>query len=328
VKRRDFITLLGGTAATWPIAARAQQRLPVIGLLSGFSATGGADTLAAFRQGLSDTGFVEHQNIGIEYRWADGRYERLPEMAADLVRRQVALILTSPTAGALAAKAATRTIPVVFLIAGDPVQVGLVPSLGRPGGNLTGATFYIAQLASRQLEVLHQLVPKAVTIGVLVNPNAPAVNVEPQVRDLELAAKALGLRLRIVNVGSEAEASAAFATLAGERADAVFITADGLFNTQLRDPFVALAARHRLPAMSGYRDFVTGGGLICYTSSVFDAGRQAGVYAGHILKGAQPGVLPVTQPTKFELVINLKTAKSLGLDVPDKLLAIADEVIE
>ena len=327
MRRREFITLLGG-ALTWPLAAGAQQRLPVIGLLSGFSATGGADTLAAFRQGLSDTGFVEHQNIGIEYRWADGRYERLPAMAADLVRRQVALILTSPTAGALAAKAATTTIPVVFLIAGDPVQLGLVPSLGRPGGNLTGATFYVAQLASRQLEVLHQLAPKAVSIGVLVNPNAPAVNVKSQVRDLELAAKALGLRLRVVNVGSEAEASAAFATLAGERADAVFITADGLFATQLRDPFVDLAARHRLPAMSGYRDFVTGGGLICYTSSVFDAGRQAGVYAGRILKGAQPGDLPVTQPTKFELIINLTVAKVLGLKLSEAFLLRADEVIE
>jgi putative tryptophan/tyrosine transport system substrate-binding protein len=197
MKRREFITLLGGAAA-WPLAARAQPSLPVIGILSGFSPAADADTLAAFRQGLSGTGYVEHQNIGIEYRWAEGRYDRLPAMAADLVSRQVAVILTTPTAGALAAKAATASIPIVFLIAGDPVQIGLVASLNRPGGNVTGATFYVAQLVSRQLEMLHQLVPGAMTIGVLVNPNAPAANVEPQVRDIQTAANALGLQLRVV----------------------------------------------------------------------------------------------------------------------------------
>ena len=328
MKRREFITLLGGAAATWPLAARAQQGSPVIGLLSGFSPAGGAESLAAFRQGLSEAGFTEHQNIGIEYRWAEGRYERLPAMAADLVRRQVALILTMPTAAALAAKTATSTIPVVFLIAGDPVQIGLVSSLNRPGGNITGATFYAAQLGSRQLEVLHQLVPKAETIGVLVNPNAPAANVEPQVRALELAAKSLGLRLHVLKVAGELDASVAFDTLGREHVDALFVTTDALFSGQLRDPLVALAARHRMPAIYPWRDHVAAGGLISYTSSVFDAGRQAGAYAGRILKGAKPADLPVIQPTKFELVINLRTAKSLALDVPDKLLALADEVIE
>jgi putative ABC transport system substrate-binding protein len=327
IRRREVITLLGGAAA-WPIAARAQQRLPVIGLLSGFSPTTGAESLEAFRQGLSDTGYVEHQNIGIEYRWAEGRYDRLPAMAADLVHRQVALILAAPTAAALAAKAATTTIPVVFVIAGDPVQLGLVPSLARPGGNVTGATFYAALLTSRQLELLHRLLPKAVTVGVLVNPDGPAINVEPQVRELGLAAKALGLQLRIIKVTGELDAGAAFATLASERADAVFVTTDALFSYRLRDALVALAARHRLPAIYPWREHVLAGGLISYTTSVSHATRQAGVYAGRILKGANPADLPVTQPTKFELMINLKTAKALGLEVPDKLLAIADEVIE
>jgi len=242
VKRRDFISLLGGAVAAWPLAARGQQGSPLIGLLSGFSPAGGAESLAAFRQGLSEAGFTEHQNIGIEYRWAEGRYERLPAMAADLVRRQVALILTMPTAAALAAKTATSTIPVVFLIAGDPVQIGLVSSLNRPGGNITGATFYAAQLGSRQLEVLNQFVPKAETIGVLVNPNAPAANVEPQVRGLELAAKSLGLRLNVLKVAGELDASVAFDTLVREHVDALFVTTDALFSGQLRDPLVALAS--------------------------------------------------------------------------------------
>jgi putative tryptophan/tyrosine transport system substrate-binding protein len=324
VNRRDFITLLGSAAAAWPLAARAQQpAMPVIGFLSGFSPAGGEVALAAFRQGLSDTGFVEHRNMGIEYRWAEGRYDRLPAMAADLARREMAVILADVTAAALAAKAATTTIPVVFLTAGNPVELGLVASLSRPGGNLTGATSYIAQLASRQLEVLHGLIPTAMTIGVFMNPHASA-NAEPQLRDLREAAKALGLRLRVIEVGGEGDLATAFAT----RADALFVTADGFLHNQLRDPIIALAARHRLPAMYVYRDCVEAGGLICYTSSLFDAGRQAGVYAGRILKGAKPADLPVTQPTKFELVINLKTAKALGLAVPDKLLAIADEVIE
>ena len=327
MKRREFITLLGGAAA-WPLVARAQQpAMPVVGFLSGFSPSGGADTLAAFRQGLSDTGYIEHQNVGIEYRWAEGRYDRLPAMAADLVRRQVAVICTNPTAAALAAKAATMTIPVVFLTAGDPVQLGLVASLARPGGNVTGATFYVAQLASRQLELLHRLLPNAAAVGVLRNPNA-AANAEPQIRDLQSAANALGLRLHVLDVASEGDANAAIASLVGERADALFVTADGYFQTQLRDPIVALAARHSLPTMYPYREFVEAGGLICYTSSSADAARQVGVYAGRILKGAKLAELPVTQPTRYKLVVNLKTAKALGLDVPPTLLATADEVIE
>ena len=326
LSRRKFVTLLGGAAATSPLAARAQQRLPVLGFLNGFTPATDV-SLRAFRQGLGDMGFVEHQNIGIEYRWAEGRYERLPEMANNLVRSDVAVILANPTAAALAAKAATKTLPVVFLTAADPVEVGLVTSLARPGGNITGATFYAAQLASRQLELLHELVPKAAAIGVFTNPHARA-NAEPQVRDLRKAANILGLRLHFIEVGSEGDLEAGFATLGVERADALFVTADGYFNYQLRSPIVALAARHRLPAMYAYRDVVTAGGLICYTSSAFDAGRQAGVYAGRILKGAKPADLPVTQPTKFELVINVKTARALSLVVPEKLLALADEVVE
>ena len=255
MRRRDFIAALSGAAAM-PLAARAQQpAMPVIGFLSGFSPSGSVDVLNSFRQGLGETGHVEHQNVGIEYRWAEGQYDRLPAMARDLVRHPVAVIFTIPTAATLAAKAATTTIPVVFTTAADPVQVGLVASLNRPGGNVTGATFYVAQLVSRQLEVLHQLVPKAVTVGVLTNPNAPA-NAEPQIRDLRNAAQSLGLRLHILDVASEGDVNAAFATLAGERADALFVTADGHLQRSLRDPIVALAARHRLPTMYPYRDFV------------------------------------------------------------------------
>jgi ABC-type uncharacterized transport system substrate-binding protein len=329
MRRREFLGVLGGAAAGWPLAARAQQpAMPIVGVLGGFSPAGGAQTLRAFRQGLTDAGYVEHQNFEIEYRWAEGRYDRLPAMAADLVTRQVAIILASPTASALAAKGATTTIPVVFLIAGDPVQIGLVASLNRPGGNLTGATFYVAQLVSRQLAVLHELLPGASTIGVLVNPNSPPANIEPQVRNLQTAANALGLRLHVANAANELDAETAFATLVSAQVDALFVTSDGIFSQQLRKPLIALAARYRLPALYSHREYVEDGGLISYTSSVFDAGRQAGVYGGRILKGAKPADLPVTQPTKFELVINLKTAKALGLNVPDKLLALADEVIE
>jgi putative ABC transport system substrate-binding protein len=324
LQRREFVTLFGGALAM-PPAARAQQRLPVIGLLSGLS-PGSAEDVQAFRQGLRDTGYVEHQTVGIEYRWGEGRYERLPAMAADLVHQQVVALFATPTAAALAAKAATATIPVVFLTGADPVQVGLVTSLNRPGGNVTGTTAYVAQLSSKRLDFLHKLVPNAATLGVFVNPNASA-NADPQVKDLQVAATSFGLNLRIINVGSDGDIDPAFSTLVAAHADALFVTADA-FLLSRRDPIVALAARHRLPAMYPRRGYVDSGGLISYTTSVFDAARQAGVYTGRILKGEKPGDLPVTQPTKFELIINLKTARALGLEVPDTMLAIADEVLE
>src|SRR5262245_25392968 len=258
MRRRDVISLFASSvvvpAMLWPRGARTQQRLPVVGFLNGNTPAGAADNMVSFRQGLHETGFVEHVNVGFEFRWAEGHYDRLPALAADLIRTRISVIYAGPTAAALAAKAATTTVPIVFATAGDPVQLGLVTSLNRPGGNVTGVTFYAAQLASKQLELLHEMVPKALTIAVLVNPNAP--NAEPQTRELEVAAKALGLRLLVLNVGSESDISTAFAALVAQRADALFVTADAFFLAR-REPIIALAARHRLPAMYALRDFIT-----------------------------------------------------------------------
>jgi putative tryptophan/tyrosine transport system substrate-binding protein len=327
VKRREFITLLGGGAAVWPLATRAQQRaLPVIGYLNGQSPNDYATFLAAFRQGLNETGYVEHRNVGIEYRWAEGQYGKLPALAADLVRLQVSVIAATGTpASALAAKGATATIPIVFITGADPVKLGLVSSLNRPSGNATGVSFLLNELAQKRLELLHQLVPAANAIGFLVNSTNP--NSQSETGDVQAAARVLGLRVYVENASSESDIGAAFASFVQQRVNAVFVGADAFF-VDRRDQVVALAARHALPACYSTSEHVASGGLISYGPRVTDVYRQAGVYTGRVLKGEKPSDLPIMQPTKFELVINLKTAKALGLTVPLSLLSSADEVIE
>jgi putative ABC transport system substrate-binding protein len=324
MRRREFITLLGGAAA-WPLAARAQQpALPVIGFLNGASAWEYAHVIAAFRQGLSETGYAEGRNVQVEYRWAEGHYDRLPTLAADLVRRRVTVIAAN-TPAVPVAKAATTTIPIVFQTGGDPVAAGFVTSLGRPGGNLTGVSTLNTELGPKRQELLHQMVPTARTIALLFNPTNPIA--EPTTKDLQAAARTLGLQLHLLHASTERDFDRVFATLLHLRAGALVIGPDGFFNSR-SEQLAALTVRHTLPATYQYREFAAAGGLMSYGGSITDSYRTVGVYTGRILKGEKPADLPVQNPNNYELLINLKTAKALGLDVPATVLARADEVIE
>jgi putative tryptophan/tyrosine transport system substrate-binding protein len=327
MKRRQFITLLGGAAA-WPLAARAQQvAMPVIGFLNPLSPDGHTERLRGFRQGLKEAAFVEGENLAIEYRWADGHLDRLPALAAELVRRNVAVIaVTGAPQAARAAQATTTTVPIVFATGGDPVRDGLVASFNRPGGNTTGISFLNTELAAKRLELLRTLLPGIVRVAVLVNP-ANAMNAETTLRDAEVAARAIGLQIKVLNASTSREINAAFATFVRERPDALFVGGDGFFVSR-RVQLVNLASRHAIPATYADRQFPQIGGLMSYGSNSEDAWRQVGVYVGRILKGAKPVDLPVIQASKFELVINAETARMLGLEVPPTLLASADEVIE
>jgi putative ABC transport system substrate-binding protein len=326
MRRREFVQLAAGTAMTWPLAARAQQKaLPVIGFLDSASPGPDAPFLAAFHQGLSETGYVEGQNVAIEYRWAEGRYDRLPALAADLVGRQVDVIAADALPGARAAKNATTTIPIVFEVGADPVEFGLVADLARPGGNLTGVGFLNVELMAKRLEVLSELVPQAGAFVLLVNPTNE--NAERVVRDGQDAARAKGVQLTILKAATENEIDTAFATLAQLRAGALLFSPDPFF-TSRREQLVVLASRDAVPAIYVLREAVAAGGLISYGTSRTSVLRLLGIYPGKILKGAKPADLPVQQPTTFELVVNLKTAKALGLTVPPSILARADEVIE
>jgi ABC-type uncharacterized transport system substrate-binding protein len=326
MRRREFITLLGG-AVLWPLQAWAQQpAMPVIGFLHSQSPETFTEPLRGFRQGLKESGFVESETVAIEYRWADNQNDRLPAMAAELVRRRVALIAAFSPPVALAAKAATTTIPIVFNSGDDPVKLGLVASLARPGGNLTGINFLVGELAAKRLELLRELVPGATRVALLLDPSVGQMT-ETTLRDVEAAARPKGMQIRVLNVQTSREINGAFATFARERVDALFV-GPGPFFTSRRVQLALLAALHRAPAIYPIRPFAEAGGLISYGASLTDAYRQAGAYAGRILKGAKPADLPVVQSSKFELVINAETARMLGLTVPDKLLVAADEVIE
>ena len=322
MRRRGFISLIGGAAAAWPLPARAQQTpMPVIGFLD---VAERSNRLAEFNRGLIEVGYVEGQNVAIEFRSAGNRYDRFPQLVAELVHRNVAVIATPFTPAALAAKAATTTTPIIFTTAADPVRVGLVASLARPGGNATGISFFSAELAAKQLGLLHELVPAATRFAVLVNP-ADATRAETTARDVEVAAHVIGLEIHLFEASTSGEIDAAFARIARDRADALFVAADGFFNTR-RVQLATLAARHAIPATYAVRAYAEAGGLMSYGASIPDALRQAGVYTGRVLKGEKPADLPVQAPTKYELVMS--TAKALGLEVPPTLLARADEAIE
>ena len=326
MKRRAFIAALGGAAA-WPVVARGQQgAMPAIGFLGSATMVGFANYVAAFRQGLAEAGYAQDRNVAIKYRWADGQYDRMRGIVADFLRDQTVLIvLTGSTAAVQAAKAATKTTPIVFVIGGDPVKFGLVASLNRPGGNVTGVSFLANSLVAKQLDVLRELVPAAVIIGFLINPNNP--NAESDTKNAHLAAETLGRKLVVVSALTNEEVDSAFAILTQERANALLVSADPLFIAS-RDRVLALARRHALPTMYNSREYALAGGLLSYGPDQADAFRQAGIQVGRILKGENPSDLPVVQPTKFELVINLRTSKTLGLDIPPTLIARADEVIE
>jgi putative tryptophan/tyrosine transport system substrate-binding protein len=325
IRRRDFVILLGGGAAAWPLAARAQQTLPVVGLLHYASPDTFAHIADALRRGLKEAGHVEGQNVSIDYRWAYGHYDRLPALAADLVRRQVAVIIAGGTVAARAAKEATATIPVVFTSGADPVWSGLVASLGRPGANLTGTSLIAAEMAAKRLELTRELLPHARAVAMVVNPNYPGA--ESEMAEVEAAGRIIGLRTEKLTAGSEDEIDAAFASLAQRSVDAVMVGADGFLITRCNQ-IVALASRYKIPGIYPFVDFPEAGGLMSYGASLSDAYRQAGVYAGRILKGAKPAELPVQQPTKFDLFINLKAARALRLTVPPMLIARAEQVIE
>ena len=326
MRRREFISLLGGTVATWPVAARAQQpKMPLIGLLSSTSADAYASRIAAFRQGLNETGYVEGRNVAIEYRWAAGKYDQLPGMAAELVRRQVDVLVAITTPSAFAAKAATTAIPIVFEMGTDPVAAGLIASLSRPGSNLTGVSLLNVELGAKRLEVLHELVPSATVLAALLNPTNP--NAETLSRELQAAADTLGVQLNILGASTEGDFDPVFAILPRLRAGGLMIGSDPFFNSR-SGQLAELAMRHAVPTIYQYRTFAAAGGLISYGGSFTEPFRQTGIYAGRVLKGEKPADLPVQQSAKVELIINLKTAKALGLTVPLSLLGRADEVIE
>jgi len=328
VKRREFITLLGGAAVAWPLAARAQQpMMPVIGYLgsSSFERSAGG-SLLNFKRGLAETGFVEGRNVTIEYRWADDQYERLPALAVELVQRRVAVLVAAGSPTALPAKAATTVIPTVFMVASDPVELGLVASLNRPGGNLTGVAYLNAEVAPKRLELLHEFIPSAKSIALLVNPTNP-IATEQQAKELEAPVRTLGIHLSLVKASNAIELEDAFSALARDRVEGLQVGVDPLFGNHI-DQLVALATRHKVPTIYPWREFTAAGGLMNYGASIPDAFHHVGVYTGQILKGAKPSDLPVQRPTKLRLVLNLKAAKAIGVEFPAKLLALADEVIE